>query len=46
MLFSSPNIETGTKYPIHNGGTAAADYAFNGLFLGSMSYKVLRRAQP
>ena len=38
MLLSSPNLETGTVYTIYTGGTALADYAFNGLYLGSMSY--------
>lgn len=38
MLFSSPDIETGTTYTIYTGGTASADCAFNGLYLGGMSY--------
>jgi len=38
MLLSSPDIATGTKYTIYTGGTALADYAFNGLYLDNMSY--------
>jgi len=38
MLLSSPDIATGTKYTIYTGGTASADYAFNGLYLDNMSY--------
>lgn len=38
MLFSSPHVETGITYTIYTGGTASADYAFNGLYLGSTSY--------
>ncbi len=38
ILFASPDIGTGTTYTIYLGGAATADYAFNGLYLGSISY--------
>lgn len=38
MILSSPDITTGTTYTLYTGGTAAADYTFNGLFLDDLSY--------
>jgi hypothetical protein len=38
MLLSAPGVETGTRYTVYAGGTVTADYAFNGLYLGGISY--------
>ncbi len=38
MLLSSPDIETGTRYTIHTGGTASGDETFHGLYLSNLSY--------
>ena len=38
MIFSSPDIATGTRYTIYTGGTASAGHVFSGLYLDSLSY--------
>lgn len=38
MVISAPDIVTGAKYDIYNGGTASGDDSFFGLFLGGLNY--------